>query len=225
MPDIDWNICLPLSFGNAGIAALTLNRALPHDPLRNGFETFIQESFDKTHNAQVRHFMPELFGLHDETGKLCAVTGVRLAACEKLFLESYLDTPIEDRIAASAGRMIDRQSIVEVGNLASSNTGSARLSIITITWLLATAGLEWVAFTGNTSLVNSFKRLGLCPVTLCPADPLRLGDDHRAWGRYYETKPIVCIGNIRSGFMHLNKTGLFERLGLPLNLEQRSHVA
>jgi len=225
MPDIDWNICLPLCFGNAGTPALTLTRALPQEPLRNDFETFIQERFRKAHNADVRHFMPELFGLNDGAGSLCAVAGIRLATSGKLFLENYLDEPIEHQVHAAAGRPVDRQGIVEVGNLAASNLGSARISIITITWLLAMGGLEWVAFTGNTGLVNSFNRLGLRPVTLCEADPLRLGDERHAWGSYYETQPSVHVGDIRSGFLHLSKMGLFERFGLPLTLEQRCHVA
>ena len=171
MSDLNWNICLPLNFGGARAPALTLIRALPQEPLRDDFELFIQERFRKAHNADVQHFMPELFGLIDSTGTLCAVTGVRLAVSGKLFLENYLDEPIEHQVHVAAGRPIDRQSIVEVGNLAASSLGSARLSIITITWLLAMGGLEWVSFTGNTGLVNSFNRLGLRPVTLCEADP------------------------------------------------------
>jgi hypothetical protein len=225
MPDIDWNICLPLCFGNAGAPALTLTRALPQEPLRNDFEAFIQERFRKAHNADVRHFMPELFGLNDGAGTLCAVAGIRLATSGRLFLENYLDDPIEHQVHAAAGRPVDRQGIVEVGNLAASNLGSARISIITITWLLAMGGLEWVAFTGNTGLVNSFNRLGLRPVTLCEADPLRLGDERYAWGSYYETQPSVHVGDIRSGFLHLSKMGLFERFGLPLTLEQSCYVA
>ncbi|WP_297845317.1 thermostable hemolysin [Pseudomonas sp.] len=225
MPDIDWNICLPLCFGNAGAPALTLTRALPQEPLRNDFETFIQERFRKAHNADVRHFMPELFGLNDGAGTLCAVAGIRLATSGRLFLENYLDDPIEHQVHAAAGRPVDRQGIVEVGNLAASSLGSARISIITITWLLAMGGLEWVAFTGNIGLVNSFNRLGLRPVTLCEADPLRLGDERHAWGSYYETQPSVHVGDIRSGFLHLSKIGLFERFGLPLTLEQSCYVA
>jgi hypothetical protein len=193
--------------------------------LRNDFEAFIQERFRKAHNADVRHFMPELFGLNDGAGTLCAVAGIRLATSGRLFLENYLDDPIEHQVHAAAGRPVDRQGIVEVGNLAASNLGSARISIITITWLLAMGGLEWVAFTGNTGLVNSFNRLGLRPVTLCEADPLRLGDERYAWGSYYETQPSVHVGDIRSGFLHLSKMGLFERFGLPLTLEQSCYVA
>ena len=165
MPDFDWNIPLPLHFGQAETPQMSLARALPDDPQRPVFEAFIQQRFRKAHGADIRHFMPELFGMNNASGALCAVAGVRLASSGPLFLERYLDEPIEPLISAAADRPVDRAGIVEVGNLAASDTGSARMSIIAITYLLAMGGLEWVAFTGNIGLVNSFHRLGLKPVT------------------------------------------------------------
>ena len=209
MPGIDWNIPLPLLFGQADSAPLCLTRALPQDPQRAAFEAFIQQRFRIAHGADIRHFMPQLFGVSQANGELCAVAGVRLASDEPLFLERYLDHPIEPLISAAAAQPVDRRAIAEVGNLAASDTGSARLSIIAITWLLAMGGLEWVAFTGNIGLVNSFHRLGLKPVTLCAADPQRLGDERHLWGSYYESQPWVHVGNIRAGFIHLRNMGLF----------------
>lgn len=225
MPGIDWNIPLPLLFGQADSAPLCLTRALPQDPQRAAFEAFIQQRFRIAHGADIRHFMPQLFGVSQANGELCAVAGVRLASDEPLFLERYLDHPIEPLISAAAAQPVDRRAIAEVGNLAASDTGSARLSIIAITWLLAMGGLEWVAFTGNIGLVNSFHRLGLKPVTLCAADPQRLGDERHLWGSYYESQPWVHVGNIRAGFIHLRNMGLFSRLGLPTTIEDASHVA
>jgi len=225
MPDHDWNVPLPLHFGHAETPQLTLARAFQDEPQRPVFEAFIQQRFRKAHGADIRHFMPELFGMHNACGELCAVAGVRLANAEPLFLERYLDEPIDPFISAAADQPVDRACIVEVGNLAASDTGSARLSIIAITYLLAMGGLEWVAFTGNIGLVNSFHRLGLKPVTLCAADPARLGDDRHSWGSYYESKPWVHVGNIRAGFIHLRNAGMFNRLGLPSSIEESSHVA
>jgi hypothetical protein len=225
MLDFEWNIPLPLHFGHAETPPMNLVRALPDDIERPVFEAFIQHRFRKAHGADIRHFMPELFGMSDASGTLTAVVGVRLANTEDLFLERYLDESIEPLISAAAERPVDRAGIVEVGNLAASDTGSARMSIIAITYLLAMGGLEWVAFTGNVGLVNSFHRLGLKPVTLCAADPERLGDERQHWGSYYESKPWVHVGNIRAGFIHLRNIGMFNRLGLPTSIEDSSHVA
>jgi hypothetical protein len=103
MHGLDWNIDLPLAFGNAGAPVLSLHRALAQEPLRADFETFIQHRFRKAHNADVRHFMPELFGLNDGAGILCAVAGVRPATSGALFLEHYLDEPIEHVFPAPEG--------------------------------------------------------------------------------------------------------------------------
>lgn len=225
MPHFDWNIPLPLRFGQAETPQMVLTSALPGDDQRSLYEAFIQQRFRKAHGADIRHFMPQLFGMSKADGELCAVAGVRLAHDGSLFLESYLDEQIEPLISATAEYPVGRASIVEVGNLAACDTGSARLSIIALTYLLAMGGLEWVAFTGNIGLVNSFHRLGLKPVTLCAADPARLGDDRHSWGSYYESKPWVHVGNIRAGFIHLRNIGLFTRLGLPSCIEGTSHVA
>lgn len=225
MPTLDWNIDFPLWFGPADAAPLTLEQRQVGDPLRAELVQYIQQRFFDTHGADVQMFMPELLGLRSADGEVCASAGIRLAGHEPLFLEHYLDGPIEQAGMELIGRPLARASIVEVGNLAASNLGSARLCIITVTWLLALRGLEWVTFTGNASLVNSFTRLGLRPVTLCAADPLRLGEHRHDWGRYYQTRPHVHIGNIRAGFAHLQGLGLFERYGLPLPLETHCHVA
>ena len=225
MSDFNWNIQLPLYFGQAETPPMQFVRALPEDALRCTFETFIQQRFRKAHGADIRHFMPELFGMSDVYGTLSAVVGVRLASSGPLFLEGYLDESIEPLISAAAEQTVARTSVVEVGNLAASDTGSARLSIIVMTYLLAMGGLEWVAFTGSLGLVNSFHRLGLKPVTLCAADPARLGEERHAWGSYYESKPWVHVGNIRAGFIHLRNIGLFSRLGLPTSIEGACHVA
>ncbi|VVN83141.1 thermostable hemolysin [Pseudomonas fluorescens] len=225
MPGFDWNIRLPLHFGNAETPVMSLLRVLPNDESRPTFEAFIQQRFRQAHGAEIRHFMPELFGLKNAAGTLNAVVGVRLASAGAMFLERYLDDPIEPQIGAAADRPVDRTSIVEVGNLAAVDTGSARLSIVAMTYVLAMGGLEWVAFTGSIGLVNSFHRLGLRPVTLCVADPQRLGEDRHAWGSYYQSQPSVHVGNIRAGFIHLRNMGMFNRLGLPSSLEETSHVA
>ncbi|MGZ0787146.1 thermostable hemolysin [Pseudomonas saponiphila] len=229
MPGFDCNIHLPLSFGCDAATPLTLARSLSGEPQRAVFEAYVSQRFRQVHGANIHQFMPQLFGLSDHLGALCAVAGVRLASSGPLFLERYLDAPIETLIDLAAQRPVEgpveRQGVVEVGNLAASDTGSARLSIIAITWLLAMDGLEWVAFTGNVGLVNSFHRLGLRPLTLCAADPERLGEDRHHWGSYYQSQPAVHVGNIRAGFIHLRNLGMFNRLGLPLSFEESSHVA
>ena len=103
---------------------------------------------------------------------LYVVAGLRTVTSGALFLEHYLYEQVERPTEPHAARPADRRGIVEVGSLSASNQGSASLSIITVTWLLAIGSLGWVAFTGNAGLVNRFNRLGLrpCHVVRCRPD-------------------------------------------------------
>ena len=94
---------------------------------------------------------------------------------------------------------MEREGIVEVGNLAAHGAGTARLLIIALTRILAAEGLRWVSFTGTPALINSFRRLGLDPLTLGPADPHRMGAELPEWGSYYDAGPLVMAGEIRGG--------------------------
>ena len=92
-----------------------------HDePGRERLEQFVAETFAQAHGATVHAFMPSMLGLEDGGGRLRCVLGLRGAESGELFLERYLDRPIEESIAQAAGldSAIPRGTIVEVGNLA-----------------------------------------------------------------------------------------------------------
>ena len=120
-----------------------------------------------------------------------------------LFLEQYLDVPLEQAIGERAGHAVARSQIVEVGNLAAAHAGAARALIVSMTRLLHGHGLHCVAFTATTSLLNSFTRLRLQPGVLAAADPRRLPDAGQCWGTYYHSQPQVMFGDIRYGYAQL----------------------
>lgn len=175
-------------------------------------ETFIRERFAARYGARVRHFMPTLLQLEDDTGTRHGAVGVRSAALEPLFLERYLDRPIEAEIARHYGFAPARERIVEVGNLAAQGAGHARLLIVALTSLLVAQGYDWVVFTGTPEVLNSFSRLDLGPLLLGEADPVRMGDELADWGSYYDSHPKVMAGNIRRGHERLVSTGVYHRL-------------
>jgi hypothetical protein len=174
---------------------------------RAAVEDFVRARFAAHYQAQVRHFMPRLFALEAADGSLHGAVGCRAAAEQELFLERYLDEPVERVIARRAGARIERDGIVEVGNLAAHGAGTARLLIIALTRILAAEGLRWVCFTGTPGLINSFRRLGLEPLTLGPADPRRMGAELPEWGSYYEAGPLVMAGEIPGGERALAGSG------------------
>ncbi|MFB1029371.1 MAG: thermostable hemolysin, partial [Thauera sp.] len=59
------------------------------------------------------------------------------------------------------------------------------------------------------ALINSFRRLGLDPLTLGPADPRRMGAELPEWGSYYEAGPLVIAGEIPGGDRALAGAGRY----------------
>lgn len=166
-------------------------------------QQFIHECFAAAHGARIRHFMPRLLSLHAGQ-EMVAAFGLREACAERLFLETYLDRPIEAVLQQRLGQDVRREEIIEVGNLSARYPGAARLLIVALTALLHEAGYRWVVFTGTTVLCNGFQRLGLRPVVLGPATLEHLPSSERAdWGRYYEAKPVVMAGDIAHGYSAL----------------------
>lgn len=174
---------------------------------RQAAQALIRDCFAREHQARMRQFMPHLLALRDDAGHLLAAVGYRCASHEPLFLERYLDAPIEQVLASRLQRDISRSQVVEVGNLATTQPGQARRLIVALTTQLAAQDLRWVTFTATRQLANSFRRLGLAPQVLTRADPARLGDDLADWGTYYDSDPQVMAGEIPDGLQRLVALG------------------
>ncbi|MET0679447.1 MAG: thermostable hemolysin [Burkholderiales bacterium] len=176
-----------------------VHRTHPH---RASFEQFIAARFHRAYGARVAHFSPHLLGVRDALAQWQASSGYTPAEGQSLFLEQYLDRPIEGSLASGVGRPVAREGIVEVGNLAAVSAGMARTLIPLLARHLHRLGYEWVVFTATRELRNTFRRLGLNPLRLARADPTRLPDGGANWGSYYERDPLVMAGRIVRG-MHV----------------------
>lgn len=166
---------------------------------RRSLERFIAGRYALTYGARIEHFADQLVGLTDAEGRWTAAVGFTPAHSAPLFIEQYLDMPIEQAIAERLGVDVDRTQVVEVGNLAATFPGAARRLVIAMTELLHRRGHTWVAFTSTTSLLNTFARLDIATIVLAAADPERLHAGADAWGSYYDTSPLVMAGNIPIG--------------------------
>jgi len=159
----------------------------------------------------VQHFLPYMMRIRNKQLQYKSVLGYRDAASEALYLEHYLDEPIETAISRYLGYPVDRSKIVEVGNLAEAEAGDARMAIIGATAYFYAAGYRWVVFTGVRRLRNAFSKLGLSPKQLIAADERRLpAGDLEQWGSYYNGDPVVCFGSLEDG--HNNLQDLWESL-------------
>lgn len=156
---------------------------------------FITDIFAHSYGARVPAVAPDLLTLARQE-RLLAAAGWRGAAEAPLYLERYLDEPIELAVARVAGRPIARARIAEACNLAARPGYGVRM-VHAMARQLDHEGYEWVAFTATRELVAIFSRMGLPLLALAPAVAHRAGPDTAAWGRYYDTAPVVVAGRIR----------------------------
>lgn len=164
------------------------------DPGRDEVEAFIRDVYRRHHDAHVRHFAPRLVALRDG-GRIVAAAGFRFAS-EPLFLERYLDEPIDVVLGRRIGDAPPRRRIVEVGHLAGAASGAGRRLILLMGPHLAARDAQWVVGTLTQELRQLFVRMGVAPMALAIADPARLGAQAQDWGRYYGHAPTVLAGHL-----------------------------
>lgn len=168
------------------------NIAERHHPERPELEAFIQQMFHKVHGANITHFMPKLLSLRDSENTLRAVCGLRHAENEALFLEHYLDTPIEQVLSAQVGHHVARDEILEIGNLAVLEPACIRSLLASVSVYLHGTDTKWAVFTGITTLRNALRKLHMPVQTLGEATLTRLPQaDQAHWGSYYDQQPHI----------------------------------
>lgn len=161
-------------------------------------ERFIATVFKRAYNAEITYFMPNLVALRDENGVLMAAFGIRKAAQEQLFLEQYIDVPIEALMTQRLGRTITRDQITCIGNLAVANPRNAGVLIAHVIQHSLDTGVQWAVATAHHSLQNGLIKGGRDVYPLAMAHPERLPlHEQSTWGSYYKHTPqIVAIRGV-----------------------------
>jgi hypothetical protein len=77
----------------------------PTHPLRTPCEQFIGARFEQAHGARIAHFSPYLLGVRDALDRWRAAAGYTPADGRRLFLEQYLDAPVEHLLARHLHRL------------------------------------------------------------------------------------------------------------------------
>lgn len=159
---------------------------------REHLERFIHTVFRRAYGANITHFMPTLLSLHDQDERVLAVCGLRRAEIGPLFLENYLQAPVEAVLSTRVGSAVARDSIVEVGNLAVTELGLARSLLREVIRHLLDTDAEWAVFTAIPALRNSLGKLNVQLEVLCDAslDQVPVAEQPD-WGSYYEQQPQV----------------------------------
>ena len=164
---------------------------------RSSVLELMKSSYAEHHGAAPKVGYAHLRG-EERGGRMCAALGYRRAHRDPLFLEAYLDGPVEEVLSEQFGRPVSRTDIVEIGNLASCNAAAmVALWARTANDLGNDADIAVAVLTAP--LRKMFARLGVQLIVLAPADPDRVVADGSDWGRYYDLDPVVCAGFISDG--------------------------
>lgn len=187
---------------------------LPHLPVefsdvnsaeRTEVEHYIAESFYNNYQAKVTHFLPYVISSRTDN-KLTAAVGFQPATNDnQLFLEQYLEQAIESKLSNLANRSIDRNKIVEIGNLTSSRRGTSQILFVLNVAISYQAGFEWSVFTATKQVLTLLDKLNLNTIEVAEADPNCLADNGESWGHYYTTRPKIVAGNLADAMMLLEQ--------------------
>jgi len=189
---------------------LELEAVRPGADRRDELEHYVRAAFASKHGAAVRTFMPTLLSFRDHGGVLRGVAGLRGAHEAPLYLEQYLDLPIESALTAALARrprastldvgVVVRGDIVEVGNLAGGTCRAAVRMVSQLPCYLLEQRYRWIVFTATSALRGILASLGAPLVELAAAERRRVAGVSDDWGSYYETDPRVyagCLGDAR----------------------------
>jgi len=169
-------------------------------PGRAEAEAFAVRRFAEAFGARARADHPLIAVLRAADGEVLASAGVRFAEAEPLFLERYLDGPVEAEVERRLGAPAPRASIAEIGAFASIHPAwSLRLFEALPMWLSTAAGRRYAVATLRPELARALGRAGFRLQPIAEADPARLGDEASAWGAYYDGAPKVYAGRVVGG--------------------------
>jgi hypothetical protein len=176
-----------------------------YSPERRRVERFLEREFHQAYDARITEHYPTLMSVQDDEGTILGALGFRYANETGLFLEQYLDTPIESVLTATCACSTTRNDVVEVGNLASHGSGASIFLFTALTAYLAQQGKHYIAVTATDFLHRYFTRLGVEPLLLGHADQARLQDGGLSWGSYYRTRPRILAGQIVPSYEKLQR--------------------
>jgi hypothetical protein len=172
---------------------------------RSDVEALISRVYAFRYQAVVLEFTPTLVSLHRDAG-VVAAAGYRRASQETLFLERYLDAPVESLLYPHLGMTPSREQIFEVGHLAAARAGAGRDLVMSLCRHLVDQGCEWVVATVTQELDHLFVRAGVEPLRLGAATPGALGSEAAAWGTYYEHLPMVLAAHLPRALRRLTRS-------------------
>jgi hypothetical protein len=156
---------------------------------------FTKERFQRCFGCELTEFYPIILTSWLK-GELQAVVGVRSAVDGPLFLEQYLNSPVEILLADSS---LNRSQIVEIGGFAAVDKMAAVPLMERTADVLLEMGFVHAVCTANKPIRRCLSSINVPFEQLAVADITLLKDSAENWGSYYSTTPFVLTGDIQAG--------------------------
>ena len=193
-------------------------------PERLRVAAYLEAAYASAFNGVIRRHYPTLMSVQDGEGRIHAAVGFRFAAEEPLFLEQYLDDPVEAAIARELGEPVRRHGVAEIGNLGSGSVGASIFLFLALARHLDQNGCTHAVATATRQLRRSFGRVGFETRVLTRAEPSRLGKAATEWGAYYDRDPEVLAGAIGPALRPLSQMLVSEPVEIQ-DIRPRLHPA
>jgi hypothetical protein len=171
-------------------------------PITPDLVQFIQSRYAAVHGARAPVGYSRFLS-HMRSAQQGAALGFRRASEGRLFLEAYLDLPVEQLLAERLGWQLARSRIVEIGSLAA-NSPQELIRL----WCSAACQLVEESEVGIAVLTRRLRvmlrKVGITLHELAPALPGRL-ESSSGWGSYYTNDPVVCAGQLADARRQLTR--------------------
>lgn len=170
------------------------------DARRRAAEALISRRYQAQFGISIEVDYPLLLTLAKRSGEVLAAVGLRCASDGPLFLEQYLDRPIELELARHGLGTPRRERIVELGSLASVSNSASLYLVAAMAAYMEAARYGVATVTGTRRLRRLFSLFDFNITNLATARQVRLADQRADWGSYYHDDPWVLAGAVRQCF-------------------------
>lgn len=156
---------------------------------------FTKDRFQHCFGSELTQFYPIILTSWLK-GELQAVVGVRTAVDGPLFLEQYLNSPVEVLFEELS---LNRSQIVEIGGFAALDKMAAIPLMEKTANVLLEMGFVHAVCTANKPIRRCLSSINVPFEQLAMADSKMLQDSAENWGSYYASMPFVLAGDIQTG--------------------------
>ena len=175
------------------------------DIMRPIVERFAHRAYNDTYGANIKSYSNEFLTLYSRDKGVLSCLGINDTSIKPLFLEQYLDGPVEVLLEKITGKRVNRESIVEVGTLAVTSQGMCRLMMSALAGLMAGRGKSYLVFTAVRTIRNTLRRLGVPFTIISKASKTKLTNSTNDWGRYYKSDPEVIVVDLNVSWGLVNQ--------------------